>query len=817
MCAIEFDAKYSKYISEEQWNSYTDTQKEQFKKMITDAEKGALSEGLSGPKKTGMTGVTLEKAEGWVKFDSSGIPLAENKELQDIKIQQNKHKILERYEKNPSEADNDIIELFYRKEAKQIEGGLRKLAQEDPVLIKDKYLKEFASQEEVDAYNDAYAKKLEQYKKNPDEAKKYYNAEFTKKNKNNYIKENQDITDEQIDRIAKRKALIDEFSIGNDQYEKMSKKVITDRYLNKATNVLEDYNKKIAEAEASGDTKKVEKLKLKAAEAVKDEKLKETKDRKINIENAAQMLAEAQVDIEIAKEKFNKTQVHWDKNGNVNDKDGKNHTYLNDEMRQWVSKHPDLFAKDGSDAKEVNAENFDSQKFKEYMLAASNEHEVDQDGKKDVYNQADFYGDIRNRKELIDKKYDADIDAKLKDRRFAGKAFKAAGLDIETDRTVGKRLGHVGLGVAKGAGIGGAAALLAEALSTTKVLNKDYMGMVQYAGTQAYSGKVGFKGEVGYSGSVGYEASGTVQTTNTFVTENWENGYLVGKQTTEIAKDVPWNTSGEVGYSGTVGYEGEKEYKGEVDYKGEKEYSGMTSARNEINWSNVAKGAILGGISGGITAGITSRKIYDEGRRQYAVARDIAAEKMPDEKPAQRPPLKLEPLKPAPLNLQPAKKDEYAFDMMSVPGIRANVDYKIRKGDYPSGIITSKYGITMDNPDYKKVMEEVYKASGYEKNTNLKVGDKFTLPVVVVGDKVYKADITNDTNKAEVVDNGLNLGKLKQYQVKFVGGGWYVMDVSDTKAMKRVSGLLPTKEAAQEEIARLSAEAEKAGKVPKQK
>ena len=86
------------------------------------------------------------------------------------------------------------------------------------------------------------------------------------------------------------------------------------------------------------------------------------------------------------------------------------------------------------------------------------------------------------------------------------------------------------------------------------------------------------------------------------------------------------------------------------------------------------------------------------------------------------------------------------------------------------------YGVRQGTREYAKIRNEVYKASGYERNTNLRVGQQFTLPDVQIGDKTYKADPANkDKVKAgRVVNNGLHAKNLNK--VVKAGNKYYVTD-----------------------------------------
>lgn len=88
--------------------------------------------------------------------------------------------------------------------------------------------------------------------------------------------------------------------------------------------------------------------------------------------------------------------------------------------------------------------------------------------------------------------------------------------------------------------------------------------------------------------------------------------------------------------------------------------------------------------------------------------------------------------------------------------------YTFKKGDYPSAIIAEAYGVKYGTPEYNAIRDAVYEASEYEKNTNLKVGDKFTLPDVKVGGKTYSANEKAEAASGLVIDNGLKTSRTKE-------------------------------------------------------
>ena len=141
------------------------------------------------------------------------------------------------------------------------------------------------------------------------------------------------------------------------------------------------------------------------------------------------------------------------------------------------------------------------------------------------------------------------------------------------------------------------------------------------------------------------------------------------------------------------------------------------------------------------------------------------------------------PVPPAPTEAtQPTLPAEPQFALDVEEG-QMPKSYTIQAGNYPSGIIMDTYGVAFGTPEYEQIRDAVYEASGYERNTNLKAGDKFTLPDVTVGDKVYSANENADVRKGEIADNGLKLGRTKE--VVKANDKYYIVD---QKTGERVEG-----------------------------
>lgn len=254
---------------------------------------------------------------------------------------------------------------------------------------------------------------------------------------------------------------------------------------------------------------KVEELEAKAAKELKNANTQTEENLAEQIPDIAAIMAEAQVDKQRAEARFNRTTVNWG-DGKTKDDGKTRNTYLDDEMRQFVQDNPALFCdevEEGSDftGTKRNPETgekvqvgykFNEQKFQDYMLRLANSNQLDNADADDPSHKADYYATIKERKDLNDaKNHGYALPAKLKDRRFAKKCYEAAGLDLEKDKTIGKRWANLAKKTIIGAGVGGGVALLSEYLSTTKIVESKFFKIVEYAGSVPYMQMVHVKGQ----------------------------------------------------------------------------------------------------------------------------------------------------------------------------------------------------------------------------------------------------------------------------------------------------------------------------------
>lgn len=389
-------------------------------------------------------------------------------------------------------------------------------------------------------------------------------------------------------------------------------------------------------------------------------------------------------------------------------------------------------------------------------------------------------------------------------------------------------------------------------------------GTVNYEhdGTVGYSheGKVNWSasGTENYvhKGSVPWNASGT--TPSEFTWEKWENGVLEDYGT--ISKDVPWSANGTADYiaqgkvnwsaSGTESYlaegnvnyhvEGSQDYvakgsqdyvakgqvKGEVAYKGEqeyntqREYNGMTSGRHKFDFGVPLKAAAMGFVTGAIGGLLTMKNVkYDGGGPEIEARKKVAERTLTPPEPLKPTPARI-PIPEPQIDLEPIKipplkpLEYYDYEIKEQKGAELPT-HEIKYKENPKTIVEGRYGVKVGTKEYNEILAAMLEASGYERGTNLYVGDKFALPTVKIGDKEYAPNNDPSKVKTEQLGGKARVAHLK-VKLQYEGGGWYVVDVTDPKNPKKLTGLLPQAKA-EAELARLKAEAEAAGKVQKPK
>ncbi len=527
------------------------------------------------------------------------IALADNNALQKQKYEQYKKEYTELYKKDPSILKTDIADVVYAKEKEQLATSLENGAKtvDGRILLKDRYMREFASDEETEKFKETLNKKLAFYSdpKNAELARNKYNEAFHEAHKENYIRAREEMTAAEIKLIAHREALDESVKLEDSTYGKMANSLIQNRHLNKAINTTNKYEEKIQEAIKKGDTEKAEKLKQEGAKALVKAKASETKEVEDNKEELIEYMAEAKLNREIAEERVKNRVIHWDKDGTWKEDD--NNKALDKSLRNHVMENPNLFCDEVKEGEKgdftANGKSykFNSEKFKDYYVALSNENEIDTTEEKDAYNDADYMTSIKNRKRGMDhaklnefeneliKTYPEyadpakraeflrkhpEIEAKLghltapdkqKDRSFQKKCAKLAGLDYEKDKTNMMRAGHVFKKAFAGALGGFAGGCLMEGFACTKVVNGKYSDIIKYSQDVAYQYKQAYSQDVKYkhsqevtvTGSVGYEQPVTVE------------GYAKYNDVVVVEGDEAFHTK--------VTVDGYTPYEGDVNWK----------------------------------------------------------------------------------------------------------------------------------------------------------------------------------------------------------------------------------------------------------
>lgn len=416
----------------------------------------------------------------------------------------------------------------------------------------------------------------------------------------------------------------------------------------------EDLQKERAEARDKASTEaydalpqkvkdKITKLEAKIQKTMKESNEENNKVLTDNLDDIAKIMAETQIHKQRAEHKFNTTVVKYDK--------------LDKDIKEWIQETPEdffekadektadyvqevhvkddkgrpTFDKDGNPVVEKKYWKFSSDMFKNQMLAYSNDNNLDNDETTDAAHNADYRADLQDRKKITRARKGEEAKHKFGDRRFAAKCFKTAGIEIEGDRTTGLRLAHVGKAMAKGFVAGSTAGLLAEYLSTTKVVESKFFQLVQYSGsvpwtkmvhysktvqgTSQYNQQVVAEGDVTtyvefdyegdakwqYEGDHGYSGTGVAQgeyggttTGKVPVTHtDYQNGIPIGEYTEMVEVTLPYGGKIEIpyGYEGTihVSADGTVHYSGTVGGNVTQHYRQVIDVNGEVHWEAVVE------------------------------------------------------------------------------------------------------------------------------------------------------------------------------------------------------------------------------------
>jgi len=350
-----------------------------------------------------------------------------------------------------------------------------------------------------------------------------------------------------------------------------AKKAEADKLVNERMEKLKDFNQNYHKFLDQKILKKIEKLNKEEAEAVvKAAKKQEKKFDKIDIENMAEIMADAQIDKEKAKARIARTVVHWnnDDKKTIDKKDGLNHTFPFDdeEARDYVIANGDKFGKPCAKGEKGDYEfqgkqyKFDSKMYKNRMIQIAGEHGLNNEEAQDPYYKADLYAQLYDRKHLIDKSVsdetfsakDTKAQINLKERRFAKRLLEAGGLDVEKDQTVGKRLGNVGLGVVKGAVAAGGVTAFHEWLSTMPVVEAQYSKLAKFSKVVPYQAVINYSKTHNVSLSDNVTLTGKHEADVAYHTQAQFEGVATGPVDVRFVKDYDWVSEGTGYLDGTM-------------------------------------------------------------------------------------------------------------------------------------------------------------------------------------------------------------------------------------------------------------------------
>lgn len=461
----------------------------------------------------------------------------------------------------------------------------------------------------------------------------------------------------------------------------------------------------------------------------------------------AKKAAKNQVKNEVTQEEVDRTIVYLDKDEYKKNKDkdeaaGFIPEYVkNKKVREMVETHPERFYETDKDGKLVLDENgnkiFSSDKYKLTMRE---------------FTGLDYKLNLDERK--------AGAEEFGVKKRHMKKAVKYGNFEYERDNTVlyktGAVVGSLGLGALIGSSVG------ANFNSNVYGIHAD--GSKELLGHQ--SSNAGIVNPI--KGALA--AAPAAIALGIFVKDNGYADVFQGLSAEEIVKQ---------GTSGIKGDANKKIVQGILDLEhlpDDLKAEAMKVAYGQATGKKVNERELI--------AAYELAKKADEQYAQLDIQPTPPVDPEPDPTPTPVPTPTPEPT-PTP-DPEPIELCEY--EVCSEEGTEPK-SYTIKYGNYPSGIIMDMYGVKYGTPEYRQIRDAVYEASGYKRNTNLKVGDKFTLPDVKVGDKVYSAIMENEdkVRKGDVINNGLNLGRTNK--VVKSGDKYYIQDCKgNIKMDEKING-----------------------------
>ena len=740
-------------------------QTENWKAQLKELEKSGIVSIIDGRYFTNDPRLQKSQTEDVQNTEFDPTTLVGNNEAIDAREIRLQEEFLSLYDTNPDNAMDTLLHTKYYKQYKALENALIEMNTDDNSNVKNKdYGNEVAYRRKGTLARAYYAQSQDtngnvvyEYA-SPEEVEKF--QQKVNKHKEDLLKLNNikqideyktffgDVLDDninglsevQLQQLAEAKAYSE--GLTDAQIKNMASKQFKNRFNTEMNNVAQDYYQRIEEAEAKGDTKKVEKLRRKLAE-----ELQKISDEQIRTENEdrgdyAALMARGQVNSEVAEGNFKQT----------------NPTYESiiatcPEAKTFIEANKHKFYKKDTNGNITNE--FDPQAWKDFWLNKSSSRE---DNNTDVDNNRiqDYFMSLGEAQDVLrgnalgnqDEAY-IGLEALFKGEKenklinLARDMAETAGVVTENNRTAGIKTAHVFKEMGKGAAGAAAADVLGNfVLSKIRI---PYAGQV--AGT--VTGNI--------SGTVNWAQSGTIQDFDRFVSQSYQNGILVDEQVTELIEEHPWSCSGSETYS--------QDYSHDYTHG----YSGSEKIRN----FTVDPWAVgIGGGVGIIKGLIDMRKIHDKedknsrvqqyARRDYNEGPQVqtVSQQRTQQADVYRYTAQVE------IATEPVNKEIENKKCRLKARHFANGNYNM--ADSKKDMVSTYYGIAQNDPNFNKVYEYVmeninglkkgqYNDTQYVNNMTYFLPE--LLPGALTGLNVdYELKFDPETNPQELDDVRIELG-----------------------------------------------------------
>ena len=740
-------------------------QNEHWKAQLKELEKSGIVSIIDGRYFTNDPRLQKPQTEDVQNTEFDPTTLVGNDEAIEARETRLQEEFLSLYDTNPDNAMDTLLHTKYYKQYKALENALIEMNTDDNSNVKNKdygnevayrrkgtlarayyaqsqdtngnVVYEYASPEEVERFQ----KKVNMHKEGLLKLNNIEQIDEYKTFFGDVLDYNIDsLSEDQLQQLAEAKAYNE--GLTDAQIKNMASTQFKNRFNTEMNNVAQDYYQRIKEAEAKGDTKKVEKLRRKM-----NEELQKISDEQIRTENEdrgdyAALMARGQVNSEIAEGNFKKT----------------NPTYESivaacPEAAKFIEANKNKFYKRDTNGNITNE--FDPQAWKDFWLNKSSSRE---DNNTDVDNNRiqDYFMSLGEAEDVLrgnalgnqDEVY-IGLEALFKGEKenklinLARDMAETAGVVTENNRTAGLRTAHVFKEMGKGAAGAAAADILGNfVLSKIRI---PYAGQV--AGT--VTGNI--------SGTVNWAQSGTIQDFDRFVSETYENGRLIDSQVTEVIEEHPWSCSGSENYS--------QDYSQDYTHG----YSGSEKIRN----FTVDPWAVgIGGVAGTIKGLIDMKKIHDKedknsrvqqyARRDYNEGPQVqtVSQQRTQQADVYRYTAQVE------IATEPVDKEIENKKCRLKARHFANGNYNM--ADSKKDMVSTYYGIAQNDPNFNQVYEYVMEninglKKGQYNDTQYVNNMTYFLPELLPGSLTglsvdYELKFDPETNPQELDDVRIELG-----------------------------------------------------------